>query len=215
MSFSRTDEDKNAAVTASGALLNSGYIKVYDGTPPADVNTALSGNNILATGDFSATAFGTASGGTASANAISAGTGTTAAGVGTTATFARTFKTDNTTATRQSKVFPARAAKTTVAATATGFTDSGSDLFTEIVVGDSFSVSGFTSSSIDGKYLVTAKASNGSISTYPAPPTTETAGQSITYTPDGIVLDNVSIADGQTVTFSSFTITSLDLDDLG
>lgn len=215
MSFSRTDEDKNAAVDASAALLNSGFIKLYSGTPPSDVNTALSGNDELAVGTFSATAFGASTSGTASANAIGDGTGTAAAGVGTNATFARTFKSDGTTATRQSKVFPKRPAKTTVAATASGFDDSGDDLFTEVVVGDSFNITGFTDTTINGDYVVVGKTDNGTITTYPAPPATEVAGASVTMTPYGTVLDNVNIAESQTVSFSSYTISSYDLADLG
>lgn len=215
MSFSRTDEDKNAAVDASGALLNSGSIKLYSGSVPADVNTALSGNDELAEGGFSATAFAAASGGVASANAISSGTGTAAAGVGVNATFARTFKTDGTTVTRQSKVFPKRAAKSTVSATASGFDDSGNDLFTELAVGDAFSISGFTNSAIDGDYVVVGKTDAGTISTFPAPPATEASGQSVTMSPFGTILDNINIAQDQTVTFSSYTIQSSDLSDLG
>ncbi len=215
MSLSRTDEDKNVAVAASGALLNSGSIKLYSGSVPADVNTALSGNDELASGGFSATAFSAASGGTITANAISNGTGSAAAGVGTTATFARTFKTDGTTATRQSKVFPKRAAKTTVSATSTGFDDTGNDLFTDLVVGDQFNITGFTNSNINGDYIVVGKTDNGTITTFPAPPATEAVGQSVTMTPNGCVLDNVSIAQDQTVTFSSYTMSSFDLADLG
>lgn len=215
MSFSRTVEDKNAAVAASGALLNNGSIKIYSGTIPADVNASLSGNDELAEGSFSATAFAAPVSGTASANSIANGTGTPAAGVGTTATFARTIKSDGTTATRQSKVFPKRAAKTTVAAVANGFDDSGNDLFTEVSVGDSINITGFSNSDIDGDYVVVGKTDSGTIQTFPAPVATETAGQSITMTPYGVVLDNVNIAQDQTVTFSSYTISSYDLADLG
>ena len=215
MSLSRTNEDKNAAVEASGALLDNGSIKLFSGAIPADVNTSLSGNDELAEGTFSSTAFGSATGGVISANAIGSGTGTADAGTGTNATFARTFKSDGTTATRQSKVFPKRAAKTTVSATSTGFDDSGNDLFTNLSVGDQFSISGFGDSSIDGSYIVVGKTDNGTITTFPSPPSTESASASVTMTPDGTVLDNVNIAQDQTVTFSSYTISSFDLVSLG
>lgn len=215
MSFSRTDEDKNAAVEGSAALLNDGFIKIYSGTPPADVDTVLSGNDELAEGGFSLTAFGTASGGSVNANAISDGIGTAAAGVGTNATFARTFKSDGITATRQSKVFPKRAAKATVAAVVDGFDDSGDDLFTEVGVGDSINLTGFTNTNIDGDYVVVGKTDNGTIQTFPAPVATEAQGASVTMTPYGAVLDNISIAQDQTVTFSTYTISSYDLSDLG
>ena len=65
-----------ASVNAVTALLNSGYIKIYSGSPPA-INGAVTGT-LLASLQFSATAFPTAvatgSGATATANAISSGT---------------------------------------------------------------------------------------------------------------------------------------------
>lgn len=77
------------------AYLNSGYIRIYDGTRPANADTALSGNNLLATLRFGATAFGaTNSSGVATANAITSETNAPASG---TATFARLFASDGTT----------------------------------------------------------------------------------------------------------------------
>src|SRR6516164_7897361 len=69
------------AVATITALLNSGFIKIYTGSQPADANQAITGT-LLATLTFGATAFGTpaASGSagsrvvTATANAITGGT---------------------------------------------------------------------------------------------------------------------------------------------
>lgn len=73
------------------------------------------------------------------------------------------------------------ASKTTVAATATGFTDSGSGFVTAgIVLGQMIKVTGFSTASINGIYLVTAVAA-GTITTSPAPPATKTAGDSVTF----------------------------------
>lgn len=87
----------NAALTAEGnalaALCNSGYIKIYSGTQPANANTALSGNTLLATLRFSATAFAN-SNGVLTANAITSDT--SAAGTGT-ASFFRVLQSDNAT----------------------------------------------------------------------------------------------------------------------
>jgi len=77
---------RNAAANAQAALLNSGTIKLYSGTRPATADTALSGNTLLATGTFGATAFGSASGGVCTANAITQESNAPAGGV---ATFAR------------------------------------------------------------------------------------------------------------------------------
>jgi hypothetical protein len=75
---------QNAMVTAAAAELPSGSsLVVYSGTAPANVNTALSGNNVLAT--FSLTGWGAASAGSVTASAIASATAT---GTGT-ATFVR------------------------------------------------------------------------------------------------------------------------------
>lgn len=49
----------------------SGFLRIYNGTPPADADTALGGGNtLLAECNLSATAFGAASSKTLTANAI-------------------------------------------------------------------------------------------------------------------------------------------------
>jgi len=74
-------------------LMNSGFIDFYSGTQPVNANTALSGNTLLASLTFSATAFGAAVASVITANAITAGT----AGNTGTATFARIFQSDHAT----------------------------------------------------------------------------------------------------------------------
>lgn len=81
----------DAAVNAVCTLLNSGFIKVYTGSQPAE-NGAVTGT-LLATMTFGSTAFGASSGGTATANSISAGL---AGNTGTAGYFAL-VKTDGTT----------------------------------------------------------------------------------------------------------------------
>lgn len=70
-------------------------IRIYDGTRPANVGTAVSGQVVLATLAGNATAFGAVSGITLTANAIAGDTSADATG---TATWARIFKADGTTA---------------------------------------------------------------------------------------------------------------------
>lgn len=89
----RSTEAVNAACDAVTALLNSGKIRIYSGTRPANANTALSGNTLLAELTFGATAFGAAVAGVATANAITADADADATG---TATFARLFKSNGT-----------------------------------------------------------------------------------------------------------------------
>lgn len=84
----------NAAADAVAALLNNGYLRIYSGTQPADADTALSGNTLLAELRFNATAFGAASAAVATANAITSDTSADATG---TATFFRALKSDGTT----------------------------------------------------------------------------------------------------------------------
>lgn len=60
----------NAAATAVGALCNNGYLRIYTGTQPANADTAVSTQTLLSEHRFSATAFGAASNGVITANAI-------------------------------------------------------------------------------------------------------------------------------------------------
>ena len=90
--------DIKAAMDSRLTRLGSGYIQIYTGTQPASPDAPLSGNTLLVTLTFSATAFpaSSISGGivTATANAITSGT---AVATGT-ATFGRFFKSDDSTA---------------------------------------------------------------------------------------------------------------------
>jgi hypothetical protein len=89
----------NAAASAAAdtvcALANNGYLRVYDGTQPATVDTAISTQTQLAELRFGATAFAAASNGVATANAIASDSAADATG---TATWYRVYKSDGTTA---------------------------------------------------------------------------------------------------------------------
>lgn len=84
----------NAAADAVCALANTGYLRIYDGTQAADADTAVSTQTLLAELRFGSTAFGAASGGIATANAISSDTSANATG---TATWFRVLKSDGST----------------------------------------------------------------------------------------------------------------------
>lgn len=84
----------NAAADAVTALLNNGFIRIYNGTQPANANTAITSQTLLATLTFGATAFGAASAGVATANAITQDSAADATG---TATWFRAVKSDGTT----------------------------------------------------------------------------------------------------------------------
>lgn len=81
------------AANAVTARCNSGVLRVYSGAVPANADAALGGATLLGTYNFSATAFGAATNGVATANAITQ-QGTNAASG--TPTFARAFETGGT-----------------------------------------------------------------------------------------------------------------------
>lgn len=85
----------NAEASALAALLNSGYLRIYSGTQPANADTALSGNTLLAELRFGATAFGAPVAGLLTANAITSDSDADATG---TASFFRAYSSDGTTA---------------------------------------------------------------------------------------------------------------------
>jgi len=95
----------NAEANALAALLNNGFIKIYDGTQPATADTALGAQVNLVTLTFGATAFGGASGAVITANAI---TGAVAGASGTASWF-RALKSDGTTAVMDGSVGTATA----------------------------------------------------------------------------------------------------------
>lgn len=90
-------ESSQAANDAVKAKMNGGTLVMYSGVQPANADTALSSNTVLATFAFSATAFGTDSvvSGTEQATASFVSTTVTPTANGT-ATFARCFKSDGT-----------------------------------------------------------------------------------------------------------------------
>jgi len=84
----------NAAADATCALLNSGKLRIYDGTQPATADTAIVAQVLLAELTFGNPAFGASVAGVATANAI---TGDTTADNTGTATWFRALKSDGTT----------------------------------------------------------------------------------------------------------------------
>lgn len=101
MTISFTTATRNARADAITTTLGSSpTLRVYDGTPPASANAALSSNTLLVTLPMSATAFPAASSAALTANAI---TTTNAAATGT-ASFFRLIKSDGTTVVAQGTV---------------------------------------------------------------------------------------------------------------
>jgi hypothetical protein len=84
----------NAKADAVGNALNNGYIRIYDGAQPANADTAVSGQTLLAELRFGADAFGAAVAGVITANAITDDSAADATG---TATWARILASDGST----------------------------------------------------------------------------------------------------------------------
>ena len=61
---------RDAAIDANAATLNGGSARIYSGTAPADADTALSGNTLLAQATLGSPAFGAAASGVVTANAV-------------------------------------------------------------------------------------------------------------------------------------------------
>lgn len=94
MAISLSVARKNAACDGIVARANSGFLRIYAGSVPANADASLGAATLLGTCGFGATAFGSASSGTATANAIGNDTAADATG---TATFFRVFESDGTT----------------------------------------------------------------------------------------------------------------------
>jgi len=102
MAISFTTAVRNArADTITSQIGTSGLLRIYDGTPPASANAALSGNTKLAELALSATAAGAASGAVLTFSAISNDASADATG---TASFYRIYKSDGTTVISQGTV---------------------------------------------------------------------------------------------------------------
>ena len=88
-----SNEAANAEADAVAALLNNGYLRIYDGSQPANADTAVSTQVLLAELRFNATAFGPAAAGVATANAFTQDSSANNTG---TATWFRALKSDGT-----------------------------------------------------------------------------------------------------------------------
>lgn len=91
--FKISDEAANAEVNALTALLNSGKLRIYSGTKPANADAGIGGATLLAELTLGATAFAAAAAGVATANAI---TGDTSADATGTAAWFRAWKSNGT-----------------------------------------------------------------------------------------------------------------------
>jgi hypothetical protein len=94
MARTLSNTGRSAAADAVVDLADDGYIRIYDGSQPANPNTAVSGQTLLAELRFGNPAFGAAADGVATANAI---TGEDSALATSTATWFRVLQSNGTT----------------------------------------------------------------------------------------------------------------------
>jgi hypothetical protein len=100
---SLTNAAASAAADAVVDQADTGYIRIYDGSKPANADTAVGAQTLLAELRFGATAFGAAANGVATANAITADSAANATG---TATWFRVLASNGTTALWDGEVGP-------------------------------------------------------------------------------------------------------------
>lgn len=84
----------NAEAAALGALLDNGYLRIYDGAQPANADEAVTTQTLLAELRFGSPAFGAPSNGAVAANAITSDSSANASG---TAAWYRCLSSDGTT----------------------------------------------------------------------------------------------------------------------
>ncbi|MDE3095591.1 MAG: hypothetical protein KGK07_06280 [Chloroflexota bacterium] len=87
----RSNAAANAACDAMAALCNGGYLRIYDDAQPANADTPVGGQTLLAELTFANPAFAAAVAGVATANAIGSDLVANATGV---AAWFRVFKAD-------------------------------------------------------------------------------------------------------------------------
>lgn len=92
--FKRTNLAVSAEADAVNALLNAGYLRIYDGTQPATADTAVGAQTLLAELRFGNPAFAAAAAGVATANPLTQDTAANATGG---ATWFRALKSDGAT----------------------------------------------------------------------------------------------------------------------
>jgi hypothetical protein len=94
MALKLSNAAANAEANALAALLNGGFLKIYDGAKPADANTAITTQNLLSTLSFANPAFAASVAGVITANAIASDANAAATG---TASWFRCYESDGVT----------------------------------------------------------------------------------------------------------------------
>jgi hypothetical protein len=192
---------RNAQLDALESTIGTAPImRIYNGTKPASCATALSGNTLLAEGTLPSDWMAGASSGSKAKSGTWTLTGQSGAGVGTTGTFWRIYNSDGTTCSAQGTF-----GTNFTLATSAGTSAHGNVLTftatTGVAVGMSVSgtgiPSGATVESVTGTTVTLSMTSTAGVS----------SGTTITFGVD-LSADNASIANAQSVTVNSFSVTA-------
>ena len=179
----------------------SAVIKVFSGSAPANCAAADTGT-LLATFAGNAGGFGTASAGVLTASAVASTTGAAGAGTGTNAGYFRIYPTAATTTNDvvQGTVFPSVALVTNALTVANGnvlnFAATTGVVVGMTAIGTGYPV-GATVISVTGTTVTLSAVSTAGVA----------SGTTITFGGD-MTMVNTSIASGQTVNFTSLTVTA-------
>lgn len=176
-------------------------LRFYNGTIPADADTALSGNTLLAEGTLPSDWLGNASAKVKSKAGTWSLTGQSGAGSGTAGTFWRVYDNAGTTCYKQGNLGGPAVVLSTNALTAANGNVLNFASTTGVAVGQKVSGTGI----LPGTYVLALTGTTVTISK------SSTAGvanaASITFDYD-ITLDNNNIANSQTISVNSFSITA-------
>jgi hypothetical protein len=178
----------------------SAILRIYNGTPPANADTALSGNTLLAQGTLPSDWMAAASAGAKAKTGTWTLTGQAGAGAGTAGTFWRLFDSTGTTCEAQGTIGAAITLVTSALSAANSnvltFAATTGAAAGQLVSGTGI-VAGSTVLATTGTTVTLSLASTAGV----ANTTTITFGYDMT-------LDNNSIANAQTITVNTFTLTA-------
>lgn len=201
MAVSNSVTVKNAKLDQEETTIGtSPVLRLYNGAIPATADTALSGNTLLAQGTLPSDWMAAASAGSKAKSGSWTLTGQSGAGAGTASTFYRLFESTGTTCHKQGSTGASVAIATNALTAANGNVLNFAST-TGVAVGQAISGTGIPVNAV-------VLAFNGTTVTMSVASTAGVANAaSITFGYD-MVLDNNNIANAQSLSVSTFTITS-------
>ena len=201
MTTSKSATVKNAQLVQEETTIGTApLLRLYNGTMPATADTALAGNTLLAVGALPSDWMSNAAAGVKSKLGTWTLTGQAGAGAGTAATFFRIYDSAGTNCHRQGTV----GAATVIATSALSAANSNVLTFaatTGVAVGQAVSGTGVVVNSVVLAFTGTTVTLNNASTAGVASAASITFGYDMT-------LDNNSIANAQSITVNTYSITS-------